>query len=84
MKAKGPRKIVAPRVLDARGGGKVRVVSSTPKYISALEASKIMKLSKIRVKQLLQEGRIKGARKVGNYTRSQWIIPTPIVLLEPK
>ena len=48
--------------------------------LTVKEASTEMGLSPVRVRQLCQDGRIKGAVKLGGWA---WMIPTPIVRYQP-
>lgn len=47
--------------------------------ISTEEASKLLGISARRIRTLLQQGRVKGATKIGR----QWLIPVPIEVLPP-
>lgn len=48
--------------------------------ISVTDAATLLGYHQSRVRQLLAEGRIKGARKVG----SVWVIPHPPTVLPPR
>ena len=48
--------------------------------LTVREAAAEMDLSPVRVRQLCQDGRIKGAVKFGGWV---WMIPTPIVRYQP-
>ena len=48
--------------------------------LTVREAATEMGLSAVRVRQLCQDGRIKGAVKLGGWA---WMIPTPIVRYQP-
>ena len=50
------------------------MIPRTEKLITVKEAAYELALSAIRVRQLCQQGRVKGARKIGR----DWVIPTPI------
>ena len=48
-------------------------------YVTAKRAAEECGVSRRRINQLLQQGRIKGAVKLGK----QWVMPMPVVVLPP-
>jgi len=53
---------------------------SKQQLLSSAEAARILGVSPMRVRQLLSQGRIKGARKIGR----DWVIPAPVRVLPPR
>ena len=48
-------------------------------FVTAQRAAAECGVSLTRIRQLLQQGRVEGARKFGR----QWLVPTPVVVLPP-
>ena len=48
-------------------------------FVTAQRAAAECGVSLSRIRQLLQQGRVEGARKFGR----QWLVPTPVVVLPP-
>ena len=45
------------------------------RFVTSAQAAEMMELSDVRIRQFLNEGRFRGAEKIGEGKSARWIIP---------